>query len=179
MISKKLCIKIFILLIVFLTGISTKALAQKFPIGEPIYYNILDSIKVPSTLKIKSKGETITAKKNSASEPDTDSAFNTKNGTEQIYENIYRRISLFEEKQAEEKQAIEKESSLRRFEIIFFISLPVSAGFSLVGILGYRAASDKSGSFSSAEYIYLALSSIGISLSIAFNDYLILKRKPG
>jgi len=63
LISKKLCIKIFILLIVFLTGISTKALAQKFPIGEPIYYNILDSIKVPSTLKIKSKGETITAKK--------------------------------------------------------------------------------------------------------------------
>ncbi|RKX99599.1 MAG: hypothetical protein DRP54_07005 [Spirochaetes bacterium] len=179
MISKKLYIKIFILLIVFLIGISITASGQKLPIGEPINYNIPDSIKVPATLKIKSNSETITAKTNSTSKPDTDSAFNTKNGTEKIYENLYRRISLFEEKQAEEKQATEKESSLRRFEIIFFISLPVSAGFSLAGILGYRAASDKSGSFSSAEYIYLALSSIGISLSIAFNDYLILKRKPG
>lgn len=77
------------------------------------------------------------------------------------------------------KRDDENESLLRRFEIIFFISLPVSTGLSLAGLLGYRTISGRNGSFSGAEYMYLALSSTGISLSIAFNDYLKTKRKPG
>jgi len=63
-----------------------------------------------------------------------------------------------------------EESRLRRFEIIFFISLPASVLLSLVGVLAFRGAAGRSGGFSQIEFQYIALSSIGISLSVAMRD---------
>jgi hypothetical protein len=63
-----------------------------------------------------------------------------------------------------------KESQLRRFETIFFISLPASFLLSFLGTLLYRGFGEGSEPFSNQEYGYLALSTIGISLSIAFHD---------
>ena len=63
-----------------------------------------------------------------------------------------------------------EESRLRRSEIIFFISLPASVLLSLLGVIAFRGASRKSEGFSQIEYQYIALSSIGISLSVAMRD---------
>ena len=63
-----------------------------------------------------------------------------------------------------------EESRLRRSEIIFFISLPASVLLSLLGVIAFRGASRKNEGFSQIEYQYIALSSIGISLSVAMRD---------
>ena len=63
-----------------------------------------------------------------------------------------------------------QETQSRRFETIFFISLPVSFLFSFLGFTAYRWASGRSGSFTPMEYRYLIFSTIGTSLSIAISD---------
>jgi len=63
-----------------------------------------------------------------------------------------------------------RETPLRRFETVFFISLPASALLSFLGVTAYRGAARKTGNFSPSEFIYIALSTIGISLSIAAHD---------
>ena len=63
-----------------------------------------------------------------------------------------------------------QETQLRRFETIFFISLPASFLFSFLGLIVYRGVTGTSEAFSQLEYQYLVLSSIGISMSIALND---------
>jgi len=68
------------------------------------------------------------------------------------------------------------ESSFRRFEIIFFISLPISFLLSFGGTLLYKEISGNRGSLNEIEYSYLTLSSIGISFSVALRDYFITKR---
>ena len=70
----------------------------------------------------------------------------------------------------EEKDAGYQESKSRRFEIIFFISLPASALISMLGVMAFKSATGDMARFSQAEYGYIALSSIGISLSIAVRD---------
>ena len=70
-----------------------------------------------------------------------------------------------------------QETQLRRFETIFFISLPASFLFSFLGFTAYRWASGKSGSFAPMEYRYLIFSTIGISLSIAIRDNRVTYRK--
>ena len=69
-----------------------------------------------------------------------------------------------------------KESSFRRFEIVFFISLPISFFLSLGGTLLYKGISGNKGNLSNIEYGYIALSSVGISMSVALRDYFIIKR---
>ena len=76
-----------------------------------------------------------------------------------------------------EKDADYKETPLRRFETIFFISMPAAAIFSLLGVVSFRGASGVSGPFTSNEYLYIVLSTIGISFSIALNDNRITYRK--
>ena len=70
-----------------------------------------------------------------------------------------------------------QETQLRRFEIIFFISLPASFLFSFLGFTAYRWASGRSGSFTPMEYQYLILSTIGTSLTIAIHDNKMTYRK--
>jgi len=77
----------------------------------------------------------------------------------------------------EEKDKDYKESQLRRFEIIFFISMPVSIVFSLLGIEAYKIASKNTGEFKPIEYRYLIASTLCISLSIAINDNLLVSKK--
>lgn len=63
------------------------------------------------------------------------------------------------------------ETRLRRFEIVFLISMPVSFVFSLAGLGVFRALSGRGGGFGPMDYTYLLASSVGISLSIALHDY--------
>ncbi len=71
------------------------------------------------------------------------------------------------------------ETQLRRFEIIFFISLPASVIFTLAGIGAFRAGTRLSGNLRPVEYQYLVLSACGISLSIALRDNRVVYRKGG
>ena len=68
------------------------------------------------------------------------------------------------------ESAGQKETNLRRFEIVFFTSLPASVLLSLLGVIAFRSAAGNAGSFSAVEYRYLALSTIGISLGLAASD---------
>jgi hypothetical protein len=88
--------------------------------------------------------------------------------TETEYEfNISRSIIEYD---FDEKDQDYEETQLRRFETIFFISLPAGVIFSLLGVLAFRGATGISGPFTSLEYPYIFLSTVGISLSIAFHD---------
>jgi hypothetical protein len=69
-----------------------------------------------------------------------------------------------------EQGPVLQETRFRRFEIVFFTSLPASVLLSLLGVIAFRSAAGHSGSFSSVEYGYLALSTVGISLGIAASD---------
>jgi len=70
-----------------------------------------------------------------------------------------------------------RETPMRRFETVFFISLPAGALLSFLGLAAYRVAARKTGSLLPSEYVYLGLSTIGISLSIAAHDNRSLYRK--
>jgi hypothetical protein len=63
-----------------------------------------------------------------------------------------------------------RETQLRRFETIFFISLPATFLLSFFGAFLFRGATDSTRPFSSQEYTYIALSTVGISLIVALND---------
>jgi hypothetical protein len=69
-----------------------------------------------------------------------------------------------------QKDADYEETPLRRFEIVFFISLPVSLLITFLGIEGYRLASGTIGPFTQIEYQYLILSTLGISFTVALRD---------
>jgi hypothetical protein len=77
----------------------------------------------------------------------------------------------------EDKDRDYTESQLRRFEIIFFISLPVSLFFSFAGAAAFKAAAEGEIQFSSLDYSYILLSSIGISFSIGLHDNRVVYRK--
>jgi hypothetical protein len=62
------------------------------------------------------------------------------------------------------------ETRFRRFEIVFFTSLPASVLLSLLGVIAFRGAAGGAGGFSAVEYRYLAFSTIGISLALAASD---------
>ena len=69
-----------------------------------------------------------------------------------------------------DKDADYEETPLRRFEIVFFISLPVSLLITFLGIEGYRVVSGTVGPFTQVEYQYLILSTLGISFTVALRD---------
>ena len=69
-----------------------------------------------------------------------------------------------------QKDADYEETPLRRFEIVFFISLPVSLLITFLGIEGYRVVSGTIGPFTPIEYQYLILSTLGISFTVALRD---------
>jgi len=71
------------------------------------------------------------------------------------------------------------ESQLRRFETIFFISLPAGVILTLAGIGAFRAGSGLAGSLRPIEYQYLIFSACGISFTIAMRDNRIVYRKGG
>ncbi len=77
----------------------------------------------------------------------------------------------------EDKDRDYEETQLRRFEIIFFISLPVSLFFSFAGTALFKAAAEGEINFSSLDYSYILLSSTGISFTIALRDNRIVYRK--
>ena len=77
----------------------------------------------------------------------------------------------------EEKDDEYEETQLRRFETIFFISLPVGAIFSLLGVLAFRGATGLTGPFTQIEYQYVFLSAVSISVSIAFHDNRVIYKK--
>jgi hypothetical protein len=70
----------------------------------------------------------------------------------------------------EEKDRDYTETPLRRFEIVFFISLPVSILFTLAGTAAFKAGQGRPVDFTSTEYSYILVSSLGISFAIALND---------
>ena len=72
-----------------------------------------------------------------------------------------------------------EESPARRFEIIFIISLPMTLALSFAGLAVYKAASDSWGDYQNTDYIYLALSSISLSLSVAIHDHRVVYKKRG
>lgn len=69
-----------------------------------------------------------------------------------------------------EKDRGYEESPLRRFEIVFFISIPVSLLITFLGIEGYRVLSGQTGGFTPVEYRYMIFSTLGISLGVALKD---------
>jgi hypothetical protein len=69
-----------------------------------------------------------------------------------------------------EKDRGYEESPLRRFEIVFFISIPVSLLITFLGIEGYRVLSGQTGGFTPVEYQYMIFSTLGISLGVALKD---------
>jgi hypothetical protein len=86
---------------------------------------------------------------------------------------IYTLQPLFEEDDEYE------ETPARRFEIIFLISLPMTLALSFAGLAVYKAASDTWGDYQNTDYIYLALSSISLSLSVAIHDHRVIYKKRG
>jgi hypothetical protein len=72
-----------------------------------------------------------------------------------------------------------EETPVRRFEIIFFISMPVTLGLSFAGIAGYKLASGTWGSFQNIDYLYLALSTVSLSFSVALHDHRVVYKKKG
>jgi len=86
---------------------------------------------------------------------------------------LHKQLSL----SFEDKDRDYEETQLRRFEIIFFISLPVSLFFSFAGAALFKAAAEGEISFSSLDYSYILLSSAGISFTIAFRDNRAVYRK--
>jgi hypothetical protein len=63
-----------------------------------------------------------------------------------------------------------EETRFRRFEIVFFTSLPASVLLSLLGVIAFRSAAGHTGGLSAVEYRYLALSTVSMSLCIAASD---------
>jgi hypothetical protein len=72
-----------------------------------------------------------------------------------------------------------EETPARRFEIIFFISMPVTLGLSFAGLSTYKLAADTWGSYGRTDYLYLALSTISLSFSIALHDSRVVYKKRG
>ncbi len=79
----------------------------------------------------------------------------------------------------EDKDIDYEETQLRRFEIIFFISLPVTFILSLAGLGAFKLASGSSGGFRSIDYQYIALSSVALSFAVALHDNRVVFHKGG
>ncbi|MGQ9616967.1 MAG: hypothetical protein ACUVWJ_11285 [Spirochaetota bacterium] len=77
----------------------------------------------------------------------------------------------------EQDEIVYSESQFRRFETIFFISLPAGVILTLAGIGAFRAGSGLTGGLRPIEYQYLILSACGISFTIAIRDNRIVYRK--
>ena len=72
-----------------------------------------------------------------------------------------------------------EETPARRFEIIFLISLPMTLALSFAGLAAYKAASGTWGDYQNADYVYLSLSTISLSLSVAIRDHRVVYKKRG
>jgi len=72
-----------------------------------------------------------------------------------------------------------EETPARRFEIIFFISMPVTLGLSFAGLAAYKLAAGTWGSFETIDYSYLVLSTVSLSFSVAWHDHRVVYKKRG
>lgn len=72
-----------------------------------------------------------------------------------------------------------EETPFRRFEIVFFISTPMTLALSFAGLAAYKAATESWGNFETTDFIYLSLSTFSLSLSVAFHDYRVIYKKRG
>jgi hypothetical protein len=72
-----------------------------------------------------------------------------------------------------------EESPARRFEIIFIISIPLTLALSFAGLAVYKAASDTWGDYQTSDYVYLSLSTLSLSLSVAIHDHRVVYKKSG
>ncbi len=72
-----------------------------------------------------------------------------------------------------------EETPFRRFEIIFFISTPMTLALSFAGLAAYKAASGTWSNYETIDFIYLSLSTFSLSLSVAIHDYRVIYKKRG
>jgi hypothetical protein len=72
-----------------------------------------------------------------------------------------------------------EETPFRRFEIIFFISIPMTLALSFAGLAAYKAAAGTWGNYETTDFIYLSLSTFSLSLSVAIHDYRVIYKKRG
>jgi hypothetical protein len=72
-----------------------------------------------------------------------------------------------------------EETPFRRFEIVFFISTPMTLALSFAGLAAYKVAAGSWGNFETTDFIYLSLSTFSLSLSVAFHDYRVIYKKRG
>jgi hypothetical protein len=72
-----------------------------------------------------------------------------------------------------------EETPARRFEIIFLISIPMTLALSFAGLAAYKAASDTWGNYSNTDYLYLTLSTLSLSFSVAIHDHRVVYKKRG
>ena len=75
-----------------------------------------------------------------------------------------------------------EETPFRRFEIVFFISIPLTLALSFAGLLTYKAAAGTWkgwGNFENVDIMYLSLSTISLSLSVAIHDHRVVYKKRG
>ena len=72
-----------------------------------------------------------------------------------------------------------EETPARRFEIIFLISIPLTLALSFVGLAAYKAASGTWSDYGTTDYVYLSLSTISLSLSVAIHDHRVVYKKRG
>ena len=72
-----------------------------------------------------------------------------------------------------------EETPARRFEIIFIISIPLTLALSFAGLAAYKAASDTWGNYQTSDYVYLSLSTLSLSLSVAIHDHRVVYKKSG
>jgi hypothetical protein len=72
-----------------------------------------------------------------------------------------------------------EETPFRRFEIIFFISIPMTLALSFAGLAAYKAAAGNWGNYETTDFLYLSLSTFSLSLSVAIHDYRVIYKKRG
>ena len=72
-----------------------------------------------------------------------------------------------------------EETPARRFEIVFIISMPIALGLSFAGVAAYKLATGNWGSYENIDYLYLALSTISISFTVALHDNRVVYKKRG
>jgi hypothetical protein len=75
-----------------------------------------------------------------------------------------------------------EETPFRRFEIVLFISIPMTLALSFAGLAAYKVTAgtwEGWGNFENVDKLYLSLSTFSLSLSVAIHDYRVIYKKRG
>jgi hypothetical protein len=91
----------------------------------------------------------------------------------------YRERELYTMYPLLEEDSEYEETPARRFEIIFIISIPMTLALSFAGLAAYKGASDTWGDYQTADYVYLTLSTLSLSFSVALHDHRVVYKKWG